>query len=73
MERTETSITVVWDPPVQQAHSISTKCNLTYGVYTSVNGGPRVKIHHVDETKTVILSKLHYMMNHIWKAHLKYK
>lgn len=59
VDRTETSITVGWDPPMQQPMR-STSCNLTYyGVYTSVNGSPRVKVHrnNIDETVTEILSK----------------
>ena len=54
VERTETSITVAWDPPIQQAGT----CNLMYGVYTSVNDSSRVKIGDVvDETMAVIPSK----------------
>ena len=53
VERTETSITVAWDPPIRQAGT----CNLMYGVYTSVDGGPRVKVHVVDETTAIIPRK----------------
>ena len=53
VERTETSITVTWEPPIRQPAN----CNLTYGVYTSVNGGPRIKVHVVDETTVVIPRK----------------
>ena len=54
MEKTKTSITVAWEPPIRQAGT----CNLTYyGVYTSVNGSPRVKIDVVDETMAVVPSK----------------
>ena len=53
VERTETLITVAWSPPIRQ----SANCNLTYGVYTSVDGGPRVKVRVVDETSAVIPSK----------------
>ena len=53
VERTETSITVTWNPPIRQAGT----CNLMYGVYTSVDGGPRVKVHVVDETFAVIPRK----------------
>ena len=53
VEKTKTSITVAWEPPIRQAGT----CNLTYGVYTSVNGSPRVKIDVVDETMAVVPSK----------------
>ena len=53
MTRTKTSITVAWDPPIRQVGT----CNLTYGVYTAVNGSPRVKIDVVDETMAVVQSE----------------
>ena len=53
VDRTESSITVAWDPPMRQAGT----CNVTYGVYTAINGGPRVKSHLVNETNAVILGK----------------
>ena len=60
MERTETSITVAWDPPIWQPAN----CNLTYSIYTSINDGPRVKtVQIVDQTVAVILSKLYTTMN----------
>ena len=53
VERTETSITVAWDPPMQQAGTRK----LSYGVYTSVNGDPKVNVGVVNETLIVIPSK----------------
>ena len=53
VKRTETSITVAWDPPIWQPGT----CKLMYGVYTSVDGGPRIKVHVVDEAIAVIPSK----------------
>ena len=53
VERTKTSITVAWKPPIRQAGT----CNLMYGVHTSVNGSPRVRISVVEETMAVVPSK----------------